>query len=130
MSNEWTHGFCAVPPCSLACESCFCLCVVFGRTHERSRGNIEPESVNLACLCYTVGCITGFFPLILCIERQRIRKQYGIEGGVCGDCWGSACCMGNVLVQAELETVARAQNPAAAPQEPYQTVDAMRYAAQ
>jgi hypothetical protein len=38
--------------------------------------------------------------------------------------------MGNVLVQAELETVARAQNPAAAPQEPYQTVDAMRYAAQ
>ncbi|KAL3490048.1 hypothetical protein BJX62DRAFT_238502 [Aspergillus germanicus] len=62
----------------------------------------------------------------MCIERQRIRKQYGIEGGVCGDCWGSMCCVGNVLTQSELETIARTQNAPAAPQEPYQTVDGMR----
>ncbi|KAJ0422028.1 hypothetical protein BJY00DRAFT_94541 [Aspergillus carlsbadensis] len=84
MSTEWTYGFCAVPPCGLACESCFCPCVVFGRTHERSKGTLQPESVNTACLCYTFGCLTGLFPVILCIERQRLRKQYDIEGAYVG----------------------------------------------
>ncbi|KAB8277430.1 PLAC8 family protein [Aspergillus minisclerotigenes] len=128
MSNEWTNGFWAMPPCSVCCESCFCPCLTFGKTHEIRKGNLEPESVNTACLCYTFGCVTGIFPVILCIERGRIRNQYGIEGGVCGDFWGSTCCTGNVLIQSELETIARSV-PAAPPQ-PYQTVDAMSYAAQ
>ncbi|KAL3461669.1 PLAC8 family protein [Aspergillus heterothallicus] len=125
MPSDWTQSFWAMPSCGLCYESCFCPCLLYGRTHERRKGNTEPSSVNTACLCFTFGCIAGLFPLILCIERGGIRKQYDIDGGVCGDFCGSVCCMGNVLIQSERETIART-----APPQQYQVVDPMRYGAQ
>ncbi|KAL4939367.1 hypothetical protein BDV06DRAFT_225107 [Aspergillus oleicola] len=107
MSEDWINGFCACPSLGLCCESCFCPCLTFGRTHDRLEGDEDPSDCNSACLYLALGYLSGFYPLCLIIERRRIRKLYNIKGGICGDFWGSLCCVQNVLVQNENEVISR-----------------------
>ncbi|KAL4800672.1 PLAC8 family protein [Aspergillus venezuelensis] len=107
MSEDWINGFCACPSMDLCFESCFCPWFTFGRTHDKLKGVDEPSSWNGACLCLALGCLSGFYPVCLILERRRIRKRYNIKGGICGDFWGSVCCVQNVLVQNENEFISR-----------------------
>ncbi|PYH94679.1 PLAC8 family protein [Aspergillus ellipticus CBS 707.79] len=125
MSEQWRNSFWAFPSCDLCCQSCFCPCIVFGRTYERNNGNFEAGSCNVPCLGHAVACSLGLHAVCLCLERRNIRRQYNIEGGICGDFWGSLCCMGNVLMQAETESISRTTQPVTA--QPYQTPGGMAY---
>ncbi|KAL3471487.1 PLAC8 family protein [Aspergillus californicus] len=121
MSELWSRGFWALPPLSLCCESCWCPCVLFGRTHGRTQGSYDGNDCNPACMFYLLGCFTGACQLCAWAERHRIRHQYNIQGDMCRDFCASACCTNNVLIQCELESIARNR------QEPYRTVEGMTY---
>jgi hypothetical protein len=41
------------------------------------------------------------------VNRVRIRRKYGIEGGVCGDCVAATCCCCCVVALNEREVKGR-----------------------
>ncbi|KAK3904494.1 PLAC8 family-domain-containing protein [Staphylotrichum tortipilum] len=93
--HEWQDGLCDICDGGHCMEGCFCPCLLVNKTDELIE---EPDAKKVhGCGVWCIGhfCLNlcgGFGGVLSCIQRTKIRKRYGIEGGVCGDFWRNLCC--------------------------------------
>ena len=91
-------------------------CIIDSRTSYRlsaaSNGQ-DPTNLlsfstpNPRCLGTALCGPCGLLCLLPCVNRVRIRRRYGIEGGLCGDCVASSCCCCCVVALNEREVKGR-----------------------
>jgi len=96
--------------------SLFCPCIVYGRAQYRlSQRHAKPpkpatdllgyKAVNTDCMVFGLAC--GLQGLLAAVQRYRVRREYGIEGGLVGDCLTGCCCCCCAVAQGEGEIRAR-----------------------
>ena len=61
------------------------------------------------------------------INRGEARRQFGIQGGGCGDCMTSCCCHCCALIQEEKESLLRVEGVDAKTGQQYQPPSGMNY---
>ena len=131
----WSNGLFACPPSDLStcCLGLFCPCIVYSRTNyrlsKRSAQNAGAGAgTNLlgwsacdgSCLGFAILC--GCQGILAAILRTRVRRMYGVEGGVGDDAVIGCCCCCCAVVQSEREVRKREED------EGYKRVSGMRYA--
>ncbi|KAF8474618.1 PLAC8 family-domain-containing protein [Kalaharituber pfeilii] len=116
INGEWETGFCSCfSPIGTCCLGAWCPCILYGRTHHRleHNGSLDGYSCcNSSCCFY--GCLTILPPLntiLGYIQRKKIREQYGLSGGCCGDCVRHCYCSCCALIQEEKEVVRKTKSP-------------------
>ncbi|KAK8583006.1 hypothetical protein V6N13_069771 [Hibiscus sabdariffa] len=81
---------------SIGCTACFCPCITFGQIAEITNKGSTSCGAS-AALYASIFFITGCPGLYSCFFRSRLRKQYNLEGGTCGDCmrhfWCEPCAL-------------------------------------
>ncbi|TLD09844.1 hypothetical protein PspLS_12032 [Pyricularia sp. CBS 133598] len=95
---------------SLCLQGCLIPCLVFGKTHHRTRRNANMEGyqpVNTTCLLLCgLGCI-GLSWIPMSMQRADIRKKYGLQGSCLGDIALACCCGCCAILQEERESAHR-----------------------
>ncbi|KAG8098841.1 hypothetical protein GUJ93_ZPchr0013g37427 [Zizania palustris] len=110
-SVEWSSGLLhGGGDCGLWCTTCWCPCITFGRVAEIvDRGS---TSCSTSAALYGLLCHLGGFQWIYSsMYRGKLRAQYGITGGPCGDCCVHFFCERCALRQEYRELVARGYDP-------------------
>jgi Cys-rich protein (TIGR01571 family) len=110
--TEWNSGLCATPTCprveDCLCSFCCSLCA-FSEEYvyldqlklNRLTASPTPEPQccdrfcnPCACLIYIVGGVLFPIPCCFnCILRYKYRDSFKIQGGLCGDCLATFCCV-------------------------------------
>ncbi|KAL5210904.1 hypothetical protein ABZP36_006527 [Zizania latifolia] len=109
-SAEWSSGlFDCCDDCGLCCMTYWCPCITFGRVAETvDRGSTScATSGALYALLYVTGCQW----IYSCTYRSKMRAEYGLTDGPCGDCCVHFCCERCALCQQYKELVARGYDP-------------------
>ncbi|KAI9714124.1 MAG: hypothetical protein M1828_001214 [Chrysothrix sp. TS-e1954] len=133
-STLWSQTLCACPPSDLStcCLGLFCPCIVYSRTmhrlSNRKKHNGEAGAGNnllgwSACdgPCLGFALLCGCQGVLATILRTRVRRTYGIHGGVMDDAVVGCCCCCCTVVQGEREVRAREDEGG------YKSVPGMRY---
>ncbi|KAG4162915.1 hypothetical protein ERO13_D01G142400v2, partial [Gossypium hirsutum] len=95
----WSAGFCdCCSDLKTCCISYWCPCITFGQIAEIvDKGS---TSCGASGALYTlIMFITGCGCLYSCCYRSKLRKQYNLKGGDCGDCMRHFCCEPCALTQ-------------------------------
>ncbi|KAG2321349.1 hypothetical protein Bca4012_055618 [Brassica carinata] len=105
--TEWSTGFCGCfSDCSSCCMTCCCPCVTFGRIAE-----IVDQGSSTCCMAgamYFLSLFSGCGSVFMsCKYRTKMRKQYKIKGGECGDFLKNLFCERCALTQAYRELTIR-----------------------
>ncbi|KAH8846535.1 hypothetical protein MCOR27_005897 [Pyricularia oryzae] len=94
----------------LCLQGCLIPCVVFGKTHHRTRKNARMEGyqpVNTTCLLLCgLGCV-GLSWIPMSMQRADIRRKYGLRGSCLGDIALACCCGCCAILQEERESAHR-----------------------
>ncbi|GMH23328.1 hypothetical protein Nepgr_025171 [Nepenthes gracilis] len=109
--GQWSTGLCdCCSDAPLCCLTCFCPCITFGRIAEIvDKGT---TSCGLSGTLYTLLlAFTGCQFIYSCSYRSKIKQQYGIPGGGCGDCCTHCCCECCALTQEYRELQHRGFEP-------------------
>ncbi|TYJ49805.1 hypothetical protein E1A91_A01G160700v1 [Gossypium mustelinum] len=88
----WSAGFCdCCSDLKTCCISYWCPCITFGQIAEIvDKGS---TSCGASGALYTlIMFVTGCGCLYSCCYRSKLRKQYNLKGGNCGDCMRHFCC--------------------------------------
>lgn len=111
-SKAWRSS--TLSPSGSCLSSVFCPCIVYGRVQyrlsQRSK-KAEPtdllgySAVNGDCGIMALAC--GLQGVLATIQRTRVRRAYGIEGDVGGDCIRGCCCCCCTIGLSESEMVGR-----------------------
>jgi Cys-rich protein (TIGR01571 family) len=86
------------------CYGCCCCCCLYGQNAAK----IDSHS-----RCITQCCVYSFMSLLGCcclvhtIKRGQLREKYGLEEGVCGDCFITCCCPSCAICQEAREMKVR-----------------------
>ncbi|GJN94256.1 hypothetical protein Rhopal_007330-T1 [Rhodotorula paludigena] len=102
--REWSTGMCSCgDDVGGFCLACWCPCITYGQYKARfdslrQTGRALPKEQNETCntpalLYLAVHCMTSAGWVFDFITRGEIRQRYNIEGGACGDCLRSCCCI-------------------------------------
>ncbi|MBA0823687.1 hypothetical protein Goarm_020404 [Gossypium armourianum] len=88
----WSVGFCdCFSDMKTCCMACLCPCIAFGRISEiLDKGSTSCGASGARYIL--IMCITGFPGLYSCFYRSKLRKQYRLKGGCCGDCMRHLYC--------------------------------------
>jgi len=111
--REWTNGLCSCfGDCGTCCVACWCPCITYNSNKSR-RQALEQSGAphhdggeNCGSDCFLFGlihCFTSFGWVLEVGARSDTRRRYNIEGGGCGDCMASCCCLPCVLTQESRE---------------------------
>ncbi|XVF85413.1 hypothetical protein PTKIN_Ptkin17bG0116100 [Pterospermum kingtungense] len=95
----WSVGFCdCLSDMKTCCIACWCPCITFGQIAEIvDKGS---TSCGASGALYTlIMFITGCPCLYSCFYRSKLRKQYMLKGGGCGDCMLHCFCETCALTQ-------------------------------
>ncbi|PPS00092.1 hypothetical protein GOBAR_AA20573 [Gossypium barbadense] len=95
----WSAGFCdCCSDLKTCCISYWCPCITFGQIAEIvDKGS---TSCGASGALYTlIMFVTGCGCLYSCCYRSKLRKQYNLKGGNCGDCMRHFCCEPCALTQ-------------------------------
>ncbi|OMP05874.1 hypothetical protein CCACVL1_01801 [Corchorus capsularis] len=109
--QEWSVGFCdCFSDMKTCCTACWCPCITFGQIAEiADKGS---TSCGASGALYTlIMFITGCPMLYSCFYRNKLRKQYNLVGGGCGDCFRHCCCETCALTQEYRELKNRGFDP-------------------
>lgn len=121
---HWKHGLCEVD--TLCCTAIICPCIVYGKTQyrlSRKAKKQEPtdllgyEPCNSSCGIMAIACgfqcehmytisrvsILTRVGILASLQRNSIRRQYKLEGGLGDDCVKGLCCCCCVIMQDERE---------------------------
>ncbi|KAK8567528.1 hypothetical protein V6N13_105492 [Hibiscus sabdariffa] len=96
---QWSVGFCdCLSDMKTCCTACWCPCITFGQIAEiADKGS---TSCGTSGALYTlIMFITGCPCLYSCFYRSKLRNQYNLKGGGCGDCMRHFCCETCALTQ-------------------------------
>ncbi|KAF9893232.1 hypothetical protein FE257_011655 [Aspergillus nanangensis] len=122
--GTWSHGLCDCSNILTCCVGFICPCILYGKTQYRlsqisqkedPTNMLGYESCNGSCTAMAVLC--GCQWLLATIQHTRVRKAYGIRGGICSDCVRATCCMCCTLIQDETEIRKREDDRAKAARE-------------
>ncbi|KAL3830754.1 hypothetical protein ACJIZ3_019556 [Penstemon smallii] len=103
LPGQWSTGLCDcfddVPNC---CMTCWCPCITFGRVAEIvDRGS---TSCGASGALYTlIAWVTGCACIYSCLYREKMRKQYMLQGDTCNDCLLHFFCESCALCQEHRE---------------------------
>lgn len=104
--GPWSSGLCdCCSDCSTCCLTCWCPCITFGRIAEIvDKGSSSCGATG--ALFFVISSLTGCGCLYSCTYRSKMRRQYMLKEGPCGDCLVHFCCESCALCQEyrELET--------------------------
>lgn len=127
--NKWSFGFWdCCSPCGTACLSCWCPCILFGKTYRRTHHNERsPDCCNLMCCAYCSLLPCGGASIMACFTRKATREQFGIDGDGCTDCLAACCCPCCALLQEGKEAIARVEGYDPVTTMGYQTPRKMSY---
>ncbi|KAL2172680.1 hypothetical protein VTG60DRAFT_4126 [Thermothelomyces hinnuleus] len=128
-AQPWYHSFfgCFNPIDTCLLAYC-CPCVVFGRTHHRTRKNANLEGyepINTSCLLF---CATGCFGLHwipMAMQRADLRTKHNLQGSCLLDIAGACCCHCCQLIQDDKEAAHR--EPLLVQQQGYQAQTGMTF---
>jgi len=122
-NKDWETGFCSCSsPCGTCCLGACCPCILYGRTQYRLEHNGSTEGYsfcNSNCTFYSclmiVPPLQSGLPLSLqsflgYAQRKKIRQQYGLRGGPCGDYLRHYCCPCCSLIQEEEEVIKKSKD--------------------
>ena len=108
--GTWKYGLTDCGEMGTCCTGMFCPCVLYGRTQyrlsQKSEGKdptnmLGQPSLNGSCFAFAILC--GCNLLLAAIQHTRVRKAYGITGGVGTDFVRACCCCCCTLAQDEKE---------------------------
>ena len=98
--SQWQHGLCGCcDDVGLTCLTMCCPCIVAGR---------NADAVGYPCCfcgCLSATCFLNVLSNVFI--RGKIREQFGIDGGFCGDCMASGCCLCCAYIQQRQEIKTR-----------------------
>ncbi|XP_050275472.1 protein PLANT CADMIUM RESISTANCE 2-like [Quercus robur] len=95
----WSTGLCdCCDDVGNCCITCWCPCITFGQIAEIvDRGTTS--CVASGALYALINWLTGCGCLYSCCYRSKIRRQYALQEGSCGDCIVHCCCEHCALCQ-------------------------------
>jgi Cys-rich protein (TIGR01571 family) len=108
--GTWKHGLCDCGDIGVCCTGIWCPCILYGRTQYRLTERSERRdptnllgfsAFNGSCAAFAVLCGCNF--VLAAIQHSRVRKAYGIPGGVGTDLLRACCCCCCTLSQDEKE---------------------------
>ncbi|KIW12538.1 hypothetical protein PV08_09815 [Exophiala spinifera] len=106
--GSWTFGlFDCFSPFGTCCLSCWCPCILYGRTYARDHGDPDASGMNASCCAWYMLSCFGAQCILQCLNRTSMRERHGIEGGSCGDFCTSCCCTCCALIQEDKESIVR-----------------------
>jgi Cys-rich protein (TIGR01571 family) len=112
--GTWKHGLCDCSEIGICCTGAWCPCIIYGRTQYRlSRRSERKDPTDLlgystfngSCAAFAILC--GCNLVLAAIQHSRVRKSYGIPGGVGTDFVRAAGCCCCTLSQDEKEIKSR-----------------------
>jgi Cys-rich protein (TIGR01571 family) len=110
MGGTWKYGLCDCSEVGICCTGAWCPCIIYGKTQYRLSQRSERKdptdllgysSFNGSCAAYAILC--GCNLVLAAIQHSRVRKTYGIPGGVGTDFVRACCCCCCTLSQDEKE---------------------------
>ncbi|KAL2147533.1 hypothetical protein VTI28DRAFT_8788 [Corynascus sepedonium] len=128
-AQPWYSSFFA---CFNPIDTCLmaycCPCVVFGRTHHRTRKNANLEGyepINTSCLLFCASSCVGLHWIPMAMQRADLRTKHNLEGSCLLDIATACCCHCCQLVQADKEAAYR--EPLLVQQQGYQAQAGMSF---
>ncbi|KAL3830755.1 hypothetical protein ACJIZ3_019557 [Penstemon smallii] len=95
LPGQWSTGLCDcfddVPNC---CMTCWCPCITFGRIAD-----IVDQGSTSGALYTLISCVTGISCIYSYFYREKMRKQYMLQGDTCNDCLLHCFCESCALCQ-------------------------------
>ncbi|EZF32045.1 hypothetical protein H109_00119 [Trichophyton interdigitale MR816] len=115
--GSWMNGLCECSDIGVCCLGLWCPCILYGRTqHRLSRKSKRQDPTNMlgyeSCnaSCTAMALLCGCQWLLATIQHTRIRRAYGIPGGIMSDCVRASCCTCCTLIQDEREIKTREES--------------------
>jgi Cys-rich protein (TIGR01571 family) len=108
--GTWKYGLCDCGDIGVCCTGVWCPCIIYGKTQYRlSQRSERKDPTNLlgysifngSCAAFALFCGCNF--ILAAIQHSRVRKAYGIPGGVGTDFVRACCCCCCTLSQDEKE---------------------------
>ncbi|KAF4636523.1 hypothetical protein G7Y89_g1554 [Cudoniella acicularis] len=95
MSRPYQASLCGCDTCGTCLKAWFCTCFLIGQNHQRIKGNVSDDPGCCSGWCWGYCCL-GYCSLCFIlpmIDRGDMRRKYDLQGGSCGACLVSACCV-------------------------------------
>ncbi|XVE85446.1 hypothetical protein DITRI_Ditri17bG0091800 [Diplodiscus trichospermus] len=97
--HDWSVGFCdCFSDIKTCCLAWWCPCVAFGRIAQIA-DNGSTSCGTSGALYTLIVLLTGRGCWLSCFYRTKMRKQYMLKGGGCGDCMLHTFCETCALTQ-------------------------------
>ncbi|OIS96620.1 PREDICTED: protein PLANT CADMIUM RESISTANCE 2-like [Nicotiana attenuata] len=97
--GTWSTGLCdCFSDVSNCCITCWCPCITFGQIAEIVDKGTTSCGASGALYCL-IEAFTGCGCIYSCFYRTKMRKQYMLPEGSCGDCMLHFCCEWCALCQ-------------------------------
>jgi len=107
VKQDWRYkGSECCTPVSSCCLSCWCPCIIFGRTAHRrkNQGSLDTHSAfNGSCLAFCGLSCLGISFVLPMLSRGDMRAKYQLKGNACADCLCACCCQPCDLTQQDKE---------------------------
>nr|XP_043613833.1 protein PLANT CADMIUM RESISTANCE 11-like [Erigeron canadensis] len=91
-SRPWSSGLCDccldIPTC---CLTCWCPCIIFGQIAEIVDKGTTSCGVH-GTIYAVINAFTGCGCLYSCVNRTKMRRQYGLTEAPTNDCCVHFCC--------------------------------------
>eukprot|EP01065_Artemidia_motanka_P013086 TRINITY_DN1721_c10_g1_i1.p2 TRINITY_DN1721_c10_g1~~TRINITY_DN1721_c10_g1_i1.p2 ORF type:complete len:179 (+),score=66.94 TRINITY_DN1721_c10_g1_i1:92-628(+) len=113
-NGQWTAGlFSCMDNTGLCCDVCWCgYCHMARQVAAINDRRINDPNWVVCCALFVVTYFTGIAPCLLnWWMRDKMRTEFGIDGGAAGDCCASCFCTCCASIQQHRELKQRGLNP-------------------